>query len=725
MEEASWEKAVGKMRAYLDESMQGVFFVAFDRAEDLRALLRETSQCKKVRLSQYCQIDSKPALDNFWSDVDACASPQALLGIGEYFALTGDDWPLRKLAAMLNKGSRKKVIVPVWNGYEFLECLERDVPDDRVADTIVCLKRGRKGWRFINYHVPGAVDCSGFRALLAELEQGCDRQIRTSTRVGLKRDWGTNINSGWQLYCDLHPDTRVPQSMFTENEWRNLVGPDHIADKSFFGAKNLLDLLEKGVENAWLAYVLAKTKTSSDFRDNFINLFLELKPDQPGFSELAQARRDMLQILDESDMAAFIIRLRQIQERDRLPFLSDSTLAEKQEIVRIVKKHPDTPLRGIYDDLAKYQEDYFFSDMKDEYLWSLTQYFIAYKKAKLANIISDEFESQVREYARSKCFLRLPTRGEIMGKLDDGKRALFWLDSLGCEFLGFITAIAGENDMEVRIQTARANLPTITSENNGCRKDWKGDVFCTGSLDKIRHGGDERLPAWEIRQFPLHLPLELAIVKDVVVRIAGLLKSRQYENVVLTSDHGATRLAVIADKEHAWEMPEKGKHGGRCCRVTDAGTFKPACAVSDDAERWYVLADYSRFKGGRQGAVELHGGATLEEVVVPVIELTLRKTLPQIGIIGAWRFRPRLRDTSITLAIHSSLPLKQPSLRITGRVYVMQAGENPGDYEARIALADVGAEDVAIIYDGDVPISGELPFTVSRGVRRNSLDDEF
>ncbi len=37
-----------------------------------------------------------------------------------------------------------------------------------------------------------------------------------------------------------------------------------------------------------------------------------------------------------------------------------------------------------------------------------------------------------------------------------------------------------------------------------------------------------------------------------------------------------------------------------------------------------MLADYGRFKGSRAANVEVHGGASLEEVVVPVIELSLK-----------------------------------------------------------------------------------------------------
>lgn len=43
--------------------------------------------------------------------------------------------------------------------------------------------------------------------------------------------------------------------------------------------------------------------------------------------------------------------------------------------------------------------------------------------------------------------------------------------------------------------------------------------------------------------------------------------------------------------------------------------------MTEDNGYW-VLANYDMFKGGRPGTVEVHGGATLEEVCVPIIEFT-------------------------------------------------------------------------------------------------------
>ena len=98
----------------------------------------------------------------------------------------------------------------------------------------------------------------------------------------------------------------------------------------------------------------------------------------------------------------------------------------------------------------------------------------------------------------------------------------------------------------------------------------------------------------------------------------------------MISDHGASRLAVLHDTENIWEMSEKGKHSGRCCPKGDVDT-QPEFAT--DAEDFWALANYDRFKGGRKANVEVHGGATLEELCVPIIELTYLAEKPEIKLM--------------------------------------------------------------------------------------------
>lgn len=59
----------------------------------------------------------------------------------------------------------------------------------------------------------------------------------------------------------------------------------------------------------------------------------------------------------------------------------------------------------------------------------------------------------------------------------------------------------------------------------------------------------------------------------------------------------------------------------------DVVMFFPGCnlpfAIDEEDRGYIVLADYGRFKGSRASNVEVHGGASLEEVIVPIITFLL------------------------------------------------------------------------------------------------------
>ena len=107
----------------------------------------------------------------------------------------------------------------------------------------------------------------------------------------------------------------------------------------------------------------------------------------------------------------------------------------------------------------------------------------------------------------------------------------------------------------------------------------------------------------------------------MIAEIKNSLANRHAEKIILTSDHGASRLAVMYGREKTHKMKSAGEHGGRCYPINKIDT-KPSCATEENG--YWVLANYERFAGGRRNSVEVHGGATLEETLIPVIEFVRR-----------------------------------------------------------------------------------------------------
>ena len=74
--------------------------------------------------------------------------------------------------------------------------------------------------------------------------------------------------------------------------------------------------------------------------------------------------------------------------------------------------------------------------------------------------------------------------------------------------------------------------------------------------------------------------------------------------------------------EEKYETDTKGEHSGRCCKYFDGCDIENAIAENG----YIILTDYGRFKGSRAANVEAHGGASLEETVIPLITLSLRNS---------------------------------------------------------------------------------------------------
>ena len=104
----------------------------------------------------------------------------------------------------------------------------------------------------------------------------------------------------------------------------------------------------------------------------------------------------------------------------------------------------------------------------------MTEYFDAYKNQKITNTLEDDFLAKVEDFAQNRKYNRLPTRNEVIDRLDKTDTYLLWLDALGVEYLAFISNLVRTRGLSLSINIARSELPTITSMNRGFFDDWQG-----------------------------------------------------------------------------------------------------------------------------------------------------------------------------------------------------------------------------------------------------------
>lgn len=702
------------------------FFVAFDASADLSLLVSSLSSCDTIRMSEFCHApDALPDLDSLCDRLTHASGKAILLGVGEYAALSGDREVKRWLFGLTLHNFR--LVVPVWNGHIFLDDESRN--DPRV--------QGRRGVAFaktdnhwsIRIFKEGLVknpDATGFRALMRILEDGCNNALTAvTTVVPLNNIWCRRIDSAYEVFKERYPKSNVREEMFSEKQWSAFLNEDRIRDDSLPSADSLLRLLEDGTgDDQYLSFVISKTRQYSEWRSNLLCAILEISPDDELFPILYGARKKIISHFDNADMTDFIRESYRISDPSvRVCYMTDTTALEREEIMRIVVATEDVPdaVEMVYPLLWDYWRKFMLCG--DAFSKDLTQYFQDYKRQKLLGRIEPSFMEIVRDLAEDRPQFALPTRESVLESIGTDNVALCWVDALGCEFLGFIQAVAERRGLKLKVTPARAKLPSITSVNRQFYDEWTGEKMPPFSrLDKIKHGDFVKFDDTD-SNVATELPHELQVVEEAINAISARLRKKPGSKVVLASDHGATRLAVISHNETVWELPEKGKHSGRCCRKSEFDGILPPCSTDSEDEKWHILAGYDRFRGGRQGDVEVHGGATLEEMVVPVIEFELLGRNIHVKLAEE-KFKVTFRDTEITLQFFCSATLTAPSVAIGESRYKATANDSEiGWYDARIPKP-VAGDHVAIVYDGDTKID-EVRFSVISGGAQIKNDDFF
>ena len=201
---------------------------------------------------------------------------------------------------------------------------------------------------------------------------------------------------------------------------------------------------------------------------------------------------------------------------------------------------------------------------------------------------------------------------------------------------------------------------------------------------------------------------ELEIIDETLEIINLKLAQGVYEKAIMVSDHGASRLAVIHDTENMWEMESKGEHSGRCCPKTDADVQTPFATEEDG---FWVLANYDRFRGGRKANVEVHGGATLEEVVVPIIEITKITDDIEVSILDkviTVSFRKKA-----AIRLFSKTKLKNVTVCVEGTFYEAQELDN-NIYQVNMPQLKKAKRYTADVYTSNNLIASGLTFEVKK-----------
>lgn len=381
-----------------------------------------------------------------------------------------------------------------------------------------------------------------------------------------------------------------------------------------------------GAKNNWCLNESAKKASSvKELSKCAYRSLLDMPKDSPNFEKCYRSRKTLIaQLGNPADEVGNYCRIVQAKGKDAIYYVTDNTQKEKELIFQLLERYADaysedevlSVLKLVYPALYQYLSPY---RLKNDLL---DKYFQSYKYQKIINRVLPEFEKIVTEQAMKREYnLILEPRASKIESIDRVGAQLYFVDAMGVEYLSYIMSVCGELNLMANVSVCRCELPSITSKNKEFLELFENGtipVVSIKDIDDIKHHGKDSYD-YQQTKLPIHLIKELEVLHDMLTNIKERLADGTIDKVILVADHGASRLAVIRETESVWAMSSKGEHSGRCCLKTDVDA-QPEYAT--DAGEFWALANYDRFKGGRRANVEVHGGATLEEVTVPIIELT-------------------------------------------------------------------------------------------------------
>ena len=764
-----------EVKKYLSNtSVNAPFFlvVGDDNYAGIKSKLLEAG-LKPVTVSGCCSAaDKPPSIDNLiskfdFADIDGNSTDKKIvvLGLGEYLALRGEREAFKWLSDIKDKKVGNARVVLLLRGVsEFVRRLQ--INDPARFDSRRVFFSDNTDSKISIAIVPPILNIlakNGIKELIEELENGKTTiSVKTNATFDNHLVSVRAINSAYDGIKHIRPTFPLDESFGTVEQWTEFLSalngtngeintlieefgknPDNMLLKWINGTayKNwlyfiTLKLKSSAINNSYLKYVVEITANFNDFKKNIISKIIDIPHIDERFEKFYEERKELVgrclisKKFNESDIAMLFVADNRRNLTEALYKLTDQTLIERKEFVALfnnIDKQIIIDRANItYTALPDYLRKYTFTDPKvsTEFNMLLTDYFDRYKWQKVLNRIEDDFLTHVEDLAIKRVYNSLRTRREVISSLDKTDTFLYWVDALGVEFLGFIQKLCERKGLSLNIHIAQAELPTITSPvNNAFFAEW--DINKREKeerLDGLKHkesGGYN----YENEKLPVHLAEELDILTEVLEKAAVKLV-QSYKKILIVSDHGASRLAVIKEQDEKYDTDTKGKHGGRCRKKPD--DYSPTVydlPFATEGGNFIVLANYGRFKGSRKANVEVHGGASLEEVVVPIIEITLANPDITIELIDGDKIFASFRKP-LEFTLFSKTELHNVSVIINGNLKPYKAVKTDKNHYCIIA-SDIKrpGDYCADVFVGDNRIGKVEIYVQSETQKKNDNDD--
>ena len=307
-------------------------------------------------------------------------------------------------------------------------------------------------------------------------------------------------------------------------------------------------------------------------------------------------------------------------------YMTPLTVSEQELIIawlgqgKIERKEIKTLFPYLY-----YYIDPFSLQVDKDNLW-INDYFEIYRDAKISNRLTDKVSSFIKEKnASSTTFMtwhdQFKTVKTVLHNREDID-VFYWIDGLGVDWIPFIVQIVKKHQVDGvflnEIYVATAELPTCTANNKVKLEELtSGRLKKLGNIDSYAHGH---------KNYPNYLIKEFEIVEKC---ITDLLSQYNGKKIAIVSDHGISYLSQLADGMNLANI--NSDHFGRCGDWMQGNALKDNKYLVLENGRTICALTHSSLTSKTPAGLGAHGGATPEEVLVPIIIISGKKNASNIS----------------------------------------------------------------------------------------------
>ena len=686
-----------------------------------------------------CEI---PSMGDIYEFMETCKEPISFIyNLGSLLRLQGAEEVASTIHTLLGKVYNTQFIIVT---YQCSKYFNEKIPKYR--DNIICQKSEiitpPSSLVFIPARFKGLINSeNGLSSALIKIERTYGNKIYVTTSYS-KSDFAKTLisidecKSPYDLLCIKDKEVcKLNEKFGTVKEWQKLLenlqkNSVESTLKEYINTNDILseikDWTGKDRFKQWLLfiylklknihtnnwsidYAIEKSQNTDKFLSNIYESILEINFNEPEFWKKYNDRKKILNEMHDDSIFYDYCELVPYKEENAIYYLTDNNDVEKKKIIEIIDKFKEkftkqkllSILQNVYKDLYDYLCEYNYGD---EFL---SKYFNEYKYLKVINYLTSDFKDIVDNEAIERSFKRrLVYRSEKLDDINLDSAKVYFIDALGVEFLSFIERKCKEKKLACKVNICKSYLPSLTSKNTEFREYFAKkdiDVVDEKRLDSLIHEGKDDYD-FDKNKLPIYIVEEFKIINECLDNIRKNIKNQSIKKAIIISDHGSTRLAILNTDMVKEEVESVGEHGGRVCKEVPGMSKIPNAIIENG---YCVLADYNAFKGGRVGKVEMHGGATLEEVTVPIIEISEQVDNIEIKVLDEV-IKVSFKKKAV-LHFYSSKKMVDVTIKVNGKSYPAFSDDKTN----------------FIVELSDIQKSGLYKFEVWENSEIRSIDNEF